>query len=1090
MRIQSLILLVILGLTMSALHAQKQVNIPGFGTLPVTKSGDNYKITLDKYGTFDFKGTLSPFDLETSVKVDQLKKFPGYDVMANLGLKDIKLKVSSAGLFIGAKADTKKNLQVLFDFLNVKAPYVTINTKISKTSFALESILDFSREPVIAKVIPPAGTELHVEKISMLAGAGTGGANISVITEARMKPTKWDPALKTKFELSYNLRNQEISGSGSMIDTWADPFALDKHLKKNSISFTNTAVSFGWVIGAPSPTTLGFAVENAKFFNLEFGTMMSISPANGQIALKASRPKMTMNDFSRILREGFGLNVPDVFPNNVYIRDAEILYSPNGGEIGEVEIEQGFAMKGKANLLGAVKADIDYYANWEDGFYLDYKLNADLKEALMKEIRKVKPLAPVMSKVLSTFQLRKVHTHLEAGMDMNMSGETHVEFEVFGKTHKFDMKATLDPEAIMDAIIDKILENSEMMKIAGQVADLAGDAGKKAMGIVNGVKSFAGEYSDDIAHLHHSMNKCNNECIPKLANKLANPVLKGSDKAVLEFYHSVYPEITRVVGENQNETKKLRRELIGSEWTKLANQIKRKWEDVITDGTCKGYKCKCDKYKRLVREKRATHKKLRLRLYQSMMTDVDNSNKYNVYRIYSVGKDGFSWNIWGKHYAAKTTGAKLRILKKEDNGADRFIKVINNDKDGLVMFQPQHSEKIVRIHGGSDKPGVHMKLWHKKNAPDRRFKLIEVPGRTNTYFIETKDGLFLTAGDLITQEKPVKSENQMWYFKKAYTSDMLPPPNGKYRIRTLAGKNLYIDIPGGGKNARGKRAKIQLWTLDHHPDRTIEIKKRKAGLYTLQPLHSKYVFDVAGRSKSNGAAIALWDYKGSSNQLFEFIYAGAPGVYNIKISHSGKFVDASGGKINQKGDAVHQWKGHNGDNQKWKLEPVGQKWAKPPKHQSFYIRPAYSKKYWDLGGDGAATNKKGKRFKLWTLNNGGDRKYKFKPTGDHSWLNIEVQNGGRRVDCKGAKVKSNGTPLHLWDAHGGDAQKFAVKPTSKHTFVLFSKGYKAVDVKGGKIHDNGAELHLWSKHYGPSQQWVLEYASGPNKGKLYEFKGF
>jgi len=44
--------------------------------------------------------------------------------MANLGLKDIKLKVSAAGLFIGAKADTRKNLQVLFDFLNIKAPYV------------------------------------------------------------------------------------------------------------------------------------------------------------------------------------------------------------------------------------------------------------------------------------------------------------------------------------------------------------------------------------------------------------------------------------------------------------------------------------------------------------------------------------------------------------------------------------------------------------------------------------------------------------------------------------------------------------------------------------------------------------------------------------------------------------------------------------------------------------------------------------------------------------------------------------------------------------------------------------------------------
>src|SRR6056297_889746 len=474
---KKIIFTLILFLAITSVYSQaEKINIPGFGTLPVTKNGDNYQVTLDNYGTFDFKGTLNPFDLETAVKVEQLKEFPGYEVMSNLGLKDIKLKVSSAGLFIGAKADTEKNLKVLFDFLNIEAPYVTINTKISKSSFALESILNFAREPVIAKVIPPAGTELHVEKLSMLAGAGTGGANISVITEVHMKPTKWDPALKTKFELAYNLRNQEITGSGSMMDTWADPFGLDKHLKKNSISFTNTAVSFGWVIGAPSPTTLGLAVENATFFDLEFGAKMSISPANGQIALEANRNKMTMNDFSSILREGFGLSVPDVFPNNVYVKDVKILYSPNGGEIGEVEIEQGFAMKGRANLLGAVEAEIDYFANWEDGFYLDYRFNADLKNALMKEIKKTNLPQAATEKVLSTFQLRKVHTRLEAGMDLKMSGETHVEFEVFGNSHDFKMQASLDPERIINSIIDKIKAQSKIMQVAEDVVKIAGSA--------------------------------------------------------------------------------------------------------------------------------------------------------------------------------------------------------------------------------------------------------------------------------------------------------------------------------------------------------------------------------------------------------------------------------------------------------------------------------------------------------------------------------------------------------------------------------------------------------------------------------------
>jgi len=630
MRIQSLILLVLFGLTMSVLHAQKQVNIPGFGTLPVTKNGDNYQVTLDNYGTFDFKGTLNPFDLETAVKVEQLKEFPGYEVMSNLGLKDIKLKVSSAGLFIGAKADTEKNLKVLFDFLNIEAPYVTINTKISKSSFALESILNFAREPVIAKVIPPAGTELHVEKLSMLAGAGTGGANISVITEVRMKPTKWDPALKTKFELAYNLRNQEITGSGSMMDTWADPFGLDKHLKKNSISFTNTAVSFGWVIGAPSPTTLGLAVENATFFDLEFGAKMSISPANGQIALEANRNKMTMNDFSSILREGFGLSVPDVFPNNVYVKDVKILYSPNGGEIGEVEIEQGFAMKGRANLLGAVEAEIDYFANWEDGFYLDYRFDANLKDALMKEIKKTNLPQAATEKVLGTFQLRKVHTHLEAGMDLKMSGETHVEFEVFEKTHKFDIQASLDPETIVDAIIDKIIEQNEMMKIAGEVAGTVGNATKKAYGIAsdawNNASKFIGSAS---RHITHSKSDCDNNCVPDLAEDMYTPLLKGSNDAVLAFYKEVYPQLIRIVGNNTAETVKLRNDLVWNEWVKVAGKIDRDWHKIIYDDTYISFYIKPSSasnggkiYRRLVREQRDKHIKFRTFLYRKLMKDL------------------------------------------------------------------------------------------------------------------------------------------------------------------------------------------------------------------------------------------------------------------------------------------------------------------------------------------------------------------------------------------------------------------------------------------------------------------------------------
>ncbi len=1094
MRFQ-LLLLIFLGITTTFTFAQEQVNIPGFGKLPVTKKGDNYQITLDKYGTFDFKGTIKPFDLETDVTIDQLKKFPGYEVMNSLGLKDIKLKVSSAGLFVGAKADTRKNLKVLFDFFKIDAPYLTVNTKIAKTSFALEGFLDFSREPVKITIIPPAGTQMQLETFSILAGAGKGGAGISVVTEMHMKPTKWDPALKTKFELAYDLRTQEISGSGSMTDTWADPFNLDKYLKKNSISFTNTAVSLGWIPGSPTPTTVGFAVENAKFFGLEFGTIMSISPANGELALKAKRNKMTMNDFTSILRDGFGLKIPDVFPNDVYIRDVEILFSPNGGEIGEFEIEQGFAMKGQAKLMDAVAAKIDYAASFESGYHLDVDIDANMKKALMNEIRKVKPLAPVMDRVLSTLQLRKVRVRMDAGTDLKMTGKTHVAFDVFGKHHSFKMKATLDPKQIIEEIIEKILEQGKIIEVAGQVADIAGEAGKAAVGIVNGVKDFAGEYKDDLQHLPHSMSKCRNECIPKLARKKANPIWDGSNLAVWEFYSKVYPEVSKLQGETLAETKKLRKDLIWNDWLKLAQTIDRRWAKVRRDGTCKGYKCKCDKYKKLIDKKHKEHKKLRHMLWREMM--IDNNEKSEIYHAQNVA-DGMYFNVKGYHFKGqRENGTKIEGWKL-DKGIDRVLKLIPDKKyPDFYYIQLQHSEKVFDVVGDGTNPGAQIQLWDKHGRPDQLFKFVEVEGLPETYYIvNLMSGLQITShgkAQLLTVEKPTKAENQQWRLTKIAPGDIAPPPNGKYRIKTAAVKGRYFDVPGRGASTKGKDAYIQLWNIDRGADRTIELKKhKKTGLYTLQPLHSKYVFDVEGWSWDNGARIQLYTNRKGSNQLFQFVYAGEPMAYKIRASHSGKYIDASKSQLQKNGCKVQQWEGHGGSNQKWKLEPFLKKWGIPPGNQSFYVKNLYSGKYWDIGGRGAETNKNGKKLKMWDLDSGADRKYRFKRSGDADWLNIQCQNGGKYLDVVGTGGE-NGKKIQLWDKTGKNDQKFAIEIVSPTTFTIRTKAWKCIDIygdpsKGNAWKENGRHLQTNDRGFTPDRLFQLIYADGPNKGKVYHFK--
>jgi hypothetical protein len=104
-----------------------------------------------------------------------------------------------------------------------------------------------------------------------------------------------------------------------------------------------------------------------------------------------------------------------------------------------------------------------------------------------------------------------------------------------------------------------------------------------------------------------------------------------------------------------------------------------------------------------------------------------------------------------------------------------------------------------------------------------------------------------------------------------------------------------------------------------------------------------------------------------SNQLFQLIYAGEPLTYKIRAAHSGKYLDASKSKINEKGCPVEQWSGHNGNNQKWKCldiygDPKHNDWKKNGRHLQTKSRGYEADRIWVLiYADGP---KKGKKYKF------------------------------------------------------------------------------------------------------------------------------
>lgn len=457
-------LLFLIGIV-SSLSAQNSLKLKGFGEIQYTKGGDAYTLNLENYGSFDFKGTLNPLALESTLSIDQLTKVPGYEVIKELELEEIKLKLKNDSLQLEGKAATDKKLNTLAKALNIEAPYIQFYALLSKNGMQLEANLNFSKDPVLVEVSKEIGTRMMLDKIGIGGNFGTGknSPKLKVFANTKMRPTEKDPDLTTTLELSYNLLTQELTGTGAMTDNWVDPLGMSGYIriKEDAVAIKGAAVSLGWIPAAPMPTTIAFAIEKAQFFELEYLTQMSIAPAKQQVALKATQKEVSSENFTKMLEEGFGLKLPkNLFPEEMIIKDAELLFSPSGGQVADQKIEKGFAYKGGLEISDSLlSGDLAFMAKNKEEISLDVDLHAEEMYNVLAHYLgdgKENKLNEALENALSNLEIEKMYTHLEADKNMKMSGNTHCELILFGKEVKFKLKASLNPNDITKGIIAKI----------------------------------------------------------------------------------------------------------------------------------------------------------------------------------------------------------------------------------------------------------------------------------------------------------------------------------------------------------------------------------------------------------------------------------------------------------------------------------------------------------------------------------------------------------------------------------------------------------------------------------------------------------
>jgi len=635
----------------------EQISIKHFGSIQATRQGQNWTVTLPQVGSFSFQGTINPVNLESKVQTEALSKVPGYSVLKRIGLQDATLKLNGEGLALIARIDTKKHLKPIVRLLDIKAPFIDVTAQVAPGGISLRGDLMFSRRDLNLLLIPKLGTRLFVERLSLALDVGIELAKsdgepqisetakkkkklinldvtpvISVQAAVRVQPTQWDKPLSTLTEFSYNCVTQELTLSGTMQDRWVNPLGLSKVFKnREGVVFENAAFEIGWIPGSPAPTKIGFGIETVKILDLVFGAIVDFSPTEGQLALQAKANKLSYSDLLKIITKAFGKRMPNVIPDDLALYDIEILFSPNGGKVGQLEIAQGFAFKGEARIGSALNGKIDFTANFDEGLLFSIEMNNSMRELLLKKVRNHKALKVLVNRITSTLSLRRIAIELKA-MRSEFGGGVACDLTIFGKRLNFNLSGSFNPEKLLNSIVDKIVdmagdEFKAAYRAVGNAARAAGNKGKQvAMRAAREAGQMAHDVKTSVKHSGHSKSKCMNECVPRYANGQRRKMLDGTNEAVREFYQEALKEIRGVEGETPAQTRKLREMMLASEWNDLLRDIDAKWKKVYDDDEVENYfvrdkseKQARNKYRGLINEYWNNHKNYRNTLWNQLM---------------------------------------------------------------------------------------------------------------------------------------------------------------------------------------------------------------------------------------------------------------------------------------------------------------------------------------------------------------------------------------------------------------------------------------------------------------------------------------
>jgi hypothetical protein len=266
------------------------------------------------------------------------------------------------------------------------------------------------------------------------------------------------------------------------------------------------------------------------------------------------------------------------------------------------------------------------------------------------------------------------------------------------------------------------------------------------------------------------------------------------------------------------------------------------------------------------------------------------------------------------------------------------------------------------------------------------------------------------------------------------------------RFRVVNG-NCDNCAPGGGVSCLMKANDFSL----------CEFTPSHLGWWVTTPLfarHSGRVLDVTGLSGDNGAPVIQWEYWGGDNQRWKLEAVG-DGYVRAVAQHSGKVLDVSGVSPDN-GAALIQWDWWGGANQQWRFEVVADGVNR--------LTAKHSGKVLDVAG---ISNANGAQIIQWDWWGGDNQRweYEFPP--------LFAKHSGKALDVYGVST-DNGATVIQWDYWGGENQHWRMEPVGDGWVRFIAKhSGKVLDVEGVSM-DNGARLIQWDWWGGDNQKFRLE----------------